>query len=197
MSVSRFLPKVALWALILAPASMLLHELAHLAAGLAMGYPVQLNLASVSGGPSLGLSPNMDVALQASAGPAITLMVLLVALVFLKRRPSADWAFALAIVAPARSMVGLVFLYYGLQARLAGQVFRGQPNFDEFNAATALGVAPTAVVAVQTAMIAIAYYYAISRRRQKLLDVGLALVGGIAGMALWMTLIGPALLGFW
>lgn len=197
MSIKRELTAIASWAAIFAPLSIFVHELAHYVAGRAMGYPVVMNVASVAGGAELGVDPNYEVAVQAAAGPLMTLILAFSALFFLRRQPMPRWAFAMAIVVPTRTMVGVVFLYYHVKARLSGEVFQGKPNFDEFNAATALGWSPVLLLSIQTALLILYYVYVIHRypSGQRIWGSLAALCGGVAGIAVWMMVVGPAALG--
>jgi hypothetical protein len=197
MSIKRDMAAVSGCAAIFAPLSILAHEAGHYISGLSMGYPVAMEVASVSGGAVLGIDPNRDVALQAAAGPVVTLIIALFALAILRQQPLRRWAFAMAIVVPTRAMVGVVFLYYHVKARLSGEVFQGKPNFDEFNAATALGWSPVLLLSIQTALLILYYVYVIHRypSGQRIWGSLAALCGGIAGISVWMIVVGPAALG--
>ena len=184
------------WAVLLAPAGIVLHELGHFVTGLMLGFPVRLNVGSVSGGPTLGSAADWAVAVQAAAGPLVTIALMAVAAMGLIRNRAANWALALALTAPLRFIVGGSYLFWVVKASLANIPFQGTPDFDEYNAALALGLSPVAVVAVQ--MIALIAYWIWSASRpprgRRLLKVGIVLVGAVAGISIWMALVGPALL---
>src|SRR5687768_12281329 len=134
--------KLAGWAALLAPTGIVLHELGHFAVGWYFGFPVRLNVGSVSGGPALGAAPDWIVALQASAGPLVTIALMTIAATELVRRPLPEWALALAITAPLRFLVGGTYLFWVAKAWLENTAFSGTPNFDEYNVALALGRSP-------------------------------------------------------
>ncbi|WP_133365897.1 hypothetical protein [Qipengyuania sediminis] len=184
-------------ALLLAPAGIVVHELGHFLVGWADGYPVRLNPGSVSFGPSLGDAPDRVVALQAAAGPLATVALMAIAAISLRRQHFVPWAFALAITAPLRFLVGGAFVFALAEAWLQGRAFGGRPNFDEYNAAVALSVSPAAVVGFQMVMVLVFWTWSIIRapRGRRAGYVGATLAGAIAGIALWMGIIGPALLG--
>ena len=190
--------KLAGWAALLAPAGIVLHELGHFAVGWFLGYPVRLNVGSVSGGPELGAAPDWAVALMASAGPLVTIALMAIAAVALMRRPLSKWALALAITAPLRFLVGGTYLFWVIKARLENSAFSGTPNFDEYNAALALGLSPVWLLAIQMIALVCYWFWSASRpaRGRRLLNVGSVLIGAVAGIAIWMALAGPALLGF-
>jgi hypothetical protein len=196
--VATDLLKLAGWAALLGPAGIVLHELGHFAVGWFLGFPVRLNVGSVSGGPELGAAPDWAVALMASAGPLVTIALMAIAAIGLMRRPLSKWALALAITAPLRFLVGGTYLYWVIKAWLENSVFSGTPNFDEYNAALALGLSPVWLLAVQ--MIALVCYWLWSASRpsrgRRLLNVGSVLIGAMAGITIWMALAGPALLAF-
>lgn len=189
--------RLAGWGALLAPMGIVLHELGHLFVGISLGYPVRLNVGSVSGGPKLGSATDVDVALQASAGPLVTIILMAIAAWGLTKFPGSRWAFALAITAPLRFIVGGVFLFWVAKARFENAAFQGTPNFDEYNAALALGLSPVWLVAIQICGLLAFWIWAITRpmSRGMIVSIASVLVGGIIGIAMWMALVGPAILG--
>lgn len=184
------------WGALLAPAGIVLHELGHLIVGKALGYPARMNVGSVSGGPSLGSAPDMAVAWQASAGPIITIVLMAIAAWGLLRRPGSRWPYALAITAPLRFIVGATYLFWVVHAWAEGTAFQGTPNFDEYNAALAIGIAPVLLVSVQIIAL-VAYWIWVVRRARpvgRIASVVTVLAGAVVGIALWMALIGPTVL---
>ena len=141
--------RLACWAVPLAPAGIVLHELGHFLVGLSLGFPVRLNVGSVSGGPVIGSAPDQAVALQASSGPLVTVVLMVIAAWGLARSAASGWAFALAITAPLRFIVGGIYLFWVVKAWSQDTAFQGTPNFDEVNAVLAIGVSPTWLVAFQ------------------------------------------------
>lgn len=182
----------------MAPAGIILHEMGHFIVGLSLGFPVRLNVGSVSGGPAIGTASDLDVAMQASAGPLVTIALMAVAAWGLLTRPGSRWAFALAITAPIRFIVGGTYLFWVGKAWLEKSAFQGTPNFDEYNAALALGVSPVWLVAVQIFGLVAYWIWATTRPRPiaRIASVGSVLVGAIIGIAMWMALIGPVVLSF-
>jgi len=128
---------------------MVLHELGHFLVGQRLGFAVRLNVESVSGGPVIGSAPDQAVALQASLGPLVTAVLTVSAAWGLARSAASGWAFALAITAPLRFIVGGIYLFWVVKAWSKDTAFQGTPNFDEVNAALAMGVTPTWLVAFQ------------------------------------------------
>jgi hypothetical protein len=168
----------------------------HFLVGLSLGFPVQLNVGSVSGGPALGSATDLAVALQASAGPLVTAALMVIAAWGLIARPGSRWAFVLAITAPLRFIVGGTYLFWVVKAWIERTAFQGTPNFDEYNAALALGLSPVWLVAIQFGGL-IAYWIWTAMRPMpagKIASVGSVLVGAVIGIAVWMALIGPAVL---
>jgi hypothetical protein len=146
------------WAALLAPVGIVLHELGHFAVGLSLGYPVRMHVGSVSGGAAIGLAPDLHVAMEAVAGPLVTVALAAIAIWGLLRRPGSRWALALAITAPIRFIVGGVYLFGVIKAWFEETAFQGTPNFDEYNAALALGLSPVWLVAAQTLGL-LAYWF--------------------------------------
>jgi hypothetical protein len=184
------------WSAALAPAGIVLHELGHFIVGRAYGFPVRLNVGSVSGGASLGSAPDMTVALQASAGPLVTIGLMAIAMLGLSKPPLRLWALALAITAPIRFIVGGTYLFWVAKALIEGTRFQGTPNFDEYNAAIALGISPVALVMVQMVALAMFWAWAINRAKPigRIISLVSIMIGAVIGIVLWMALIGPAVL---
>ncbi len=184
------------WGALLAPVGIILHEMGHLLVGLSLGFPVQMHVGSVSGGPAIGTATNLNVAMAAAAGPLVTIALMAIAIWGLIRRPGSRWAFALAITAPIRFIVGGTYLFWVGKAWFEEATFQGTPNFDEYNVALALGLSPVWVVAVQTVGL-FAYWFWVSiqpRPVARIASVGFVLIGAVIGIVLWMSLIGPAIL---
>lgn len=189
--------KLAGLAAILAPAGIILHEFGHYIVGLSLGYPVHFGVASVSGGPQLGTASDLPVVIQAMAGPIVTVVLIIVAAIALSRDRGSLWALALAITAPLRFLVGASFLFFVGRGWLQGRPFAGSPNFDEYNAASALGWSPVWLISAQMAALICFWAWSLTRpkRGRRLLSLGSALIGAAIGVSAWMTIIGPALIG--
>ena len=178
------------WAAVLAPAGVLIHELGHFAVARWLGFgEARISATGVTGGATLGASPDGMVALQSGAGPLLTLLLLGLAWLRLRRGYSA-WAVALAATAPLRFFVDLVFVGTRLWLAVRG-VAPGTPNFDEYNFARAVGLPPV-VVAVAAAVVLIGtaawLWRLMKRRRLLLLPLG---AGAFAGLYLWVQFAGP------
>lgn len=141
--------RYALWTTILAPVSVVLHELGHFVIGFVHGYPVRLRPSSVGGGPRLPGDDSFLVGLGAFAGPLVSVLLAFFACAVIARFGPRPPFVVIAVVAPLRSIVIVVYLVFQIIAAVRG-VSAGTPNFDEFNAATAwnLPVLPVAIVAV-------------------------------------------------
>jgi hypothetical protein len=191
------LARLAGTAAIVAPATIVLHEGGHWTAGRLLGFPARLGPFGVSGGPTLGASPDWQVVLAAGAGPLVTAVLAAWAWFRLRRGRNSSLAFATALLAPVRMLVGGVYAWSALGAWLAGERYRGHPNFDEYNAASALGANPLPIVLAELALVATLWVWAISgqprgRRATRTVTVAAA---GAAGIATWAYAAGPALLG--
>jgi len=124
---------------LIAPATIVLHELGHLLAGLALGTPdIALHYGSVSDSAEESGFPAFRVGLQALAGPAVTLFLMAACMVALRKHPDHPLFFTALFAAPIRFAVGAAYLYFAASAALQG-IPPGQPNFDEFKAAEMLG----------------------------------------------------------
>lgn len=64
--VGRELVSLASCGAVLAPLGIVLHEMGHFIVGLSLGFPVRLNVGSVSGGPAIGAATDQAVAMQVS-----------------------------------------------------------------------------------------------------------------------------------
>jgi hypothetical protein len=153
----------------------LAHELGHFLTARWLGFGgARLNATVVTGGASLGTSPDWMVALQSGAGPTVTLLLILLAWLRL-RLGFAPWAVALAATAPLRFFVDLVFLTTRLWLTVQG-IAPGRPNFDEYNFARAA-----------------VWLWKVLRRRRLLL-VPLVL-GVFAGLAFWFQVAAAPIVG--
>lgn len=134
--------------------------------------------------------------MSASAGPLVTIALMAIAAWGLVSRPGSRWALALAITAPIRFIVGATYLFWVVKAWFEGTGFQGTPNFDEYNAALALGLSPVWLVAVQTFVLLAYWLWATTRPRPvaRVASVVSVLVGAVIGIVLWMALIGPVVL---
>lgn len=187
--------KVAAWAIVLGPATVVLHELGHLAVAAASGLPAQLHPVSVSGGWEQGEANGGLAALQSAAGPAVSVAIALLGALLYARDTRRLWALAAALAAVGRMLVTTLYLGVRLQLAVTGQAYEGSPNFDEHNVATGLGMPPPLIALCATAFLfGIVYWLLRVTPRGRRILFSLALVGGLAvGLALW-TMVAPEVL---
>ena len=186
--------RIAGWAALLAPVGLVLHELGHLAAAWTLGFDnARLRVASVSGGARLDSAPDWMVAVQAGSGPLVTLLLLALAYAFAARPPRPNWAISLAATAPLRLLVGTAYLVFSLIAWVQGQP-SSTPNFDEYNLAAGLGISaiPFAVLGTLILFGTWIWLWRIMPRGARFVSVIAIAAGTAAGLFLWMTLVGPA-----
>lgn len=187
--------RLAGWALLMAPFGLFLHELGHFLAGRMLGFDdVRLGVAGVSGGARLGEAADRLVAIQAGAGPAVTLLLLILAWTFVARSPQHQWAVALAATAPLRFLVGAVYIGARLLTWLQGGS-PGVPNFDEYNLASALGISALPLAALGMVLLfgTWAWLWRQLPRGQRALTAAALAAGTAAGLSLWMGPLGPPL----
>lgn len=187
------LARLAGWAAVMTPLSVLLHEIGHYATARAYGYPARLDATSVAA--NLDRAPAWMDASQAAAGPLVTLIVTIVAARLYVRRPSREWALSLAMAAPHRYFVVTGFLAIYSFIALIGRPFRGNPNFDEHHAATSLGLRIVPVAAL-ISLLLIAYWIWLVRRiprGRRFSSVAAIALGAVAGMTAWVILMPPLL----
>jgi hypothetical protein len=187
---------LALLTLLMTPVAILLHELGHFATPLFFDLPAQLHPTRVSGGAGLGSGlPAWMIALQAGGGPLVTILMSLGAAWLYIREPRRLWALALAIAVAGRLLVTTAYLGLRLVLLILGTPYSGQPNFDEYNLARALGITPELVVLAATAFLLGLFYLLLQR-----LDRGRRILFLIASMAayalanlLWASYAPPVL----
>lgn len=187
---------LALWAAFIAPLSIVLHELGHFTVYTLSGYPAHLGPASVSLLPGTPAPPFVIAALGQAAGPAVTVLLTLLATIMIRRRgPQAAWV-ALALTAPLRMIVIFVFLGVRLYLAVIGGT-PGEPNFDEFNLANTLGLPVVPFLMPFAAFFLFVWVMTLRAipRGRCWLSLVAAIAGAALGAGLWATLIGPALLG--
>jgi hypothetical protein len=179
------------WCLLFVPATIVAHELGHLTAAAALGFPdVALHFSSISHGDIAG-KPAWTNGVVGLSGPLVTVIITLVACAAIALRGGPPWAFALAISAASRFVVGVPYTMVSI-ALLLGNRRLAPPEFDEHKAASALGWSGDAVLGF-TALFLIAILvwigYRLPRGERIAAWPGL-LVGTVLGWALWMGLVG-------
>ncbi|MEE2794368.1 MAG: hypothetical protein VX512_05975 [Pseudomonadota bacterium] len=152
-----------------------------------------LDVGSVSGGAQLGVAPGSHVALQAGAGPFISVVLTLFALTYIRMDSSPHWAIVLAAVAPVRFLVVASSLIVDLVVAVLGGT-RGAPNLDEYNIAAGLGVSAHLVFLGVVAFLLWAWWSVWKRLpTHRWLSLAMLIVGAACGLALWFQIIGPPL----
>jgi hypothetical protein len=185
----------ALWCLVLAPVTIVLHESAHLITAYAVGFPSPtLHFSSVDPGPSLGLPPSA-MGLVALAGPMVSAVMALLGCALMARVGPLPWAAALAVCAASRFVVSVPYTLGSLVVRALGKQL-APPVFDEYQAGTALGVSGDGLLAISALILAGVIWWVgrhLPRGATRIAWTGL-LGGTAAGWAVWMLGLGPLLL---
>lgn len=182
------------WPAILTGPSILLHEGAHLVVALAVGVPDPvLHYSAISHG-DLSDVPDWAIALTSAAGPLMTIVLGAAGCWFISRKPPPGWAFGLAAVAASRLLLGLPFALLGIISVLMG--YGAESAFDEFKAATAVGLPGLPFVALSAAC-GVAACVLIARRTPRAERSAAwpgIVIGSAMGWAAWLLLLGPVLL---
>ena len=182
------------WAIGLAPAAVVLHELGHLAAKYAWGVPgIELHYASVSDAAAEGALPLAAVVTSALAGPVVTMLLVVAGAVAVWRIGPRPAFVALPYAAGVRTV--LLSGAYAL-VRTFNSDRAGSGNFDELEVARALGASPDVLVFGSVAVV-LCSWVVVARalpagRRAR--TAGVAAGGVLLGAALWMNVVGPAVL---
>lgn len=183
------------WCVVLAPLAIVLHEVGHYAVAAWVGSenPV-LHYSWTDPGNLPAKSPSTDGVIGL-AGPAVTIILALSACAWILLRGPARWAFALAIGAVSRFVVGVPYTLLNIVMRLAGRRL-GAPAFDEYKAGTSLGWSGDALLASTVLVLAGVLVFVgreLPRGERSTAWWGLV-IGTILGWACWMLIIGPAVL---
>ena len=186
----------AAWGAIVAPATIVLHELGHFLAGLALGTPdIALHYGSVSDSAAESGFPEFRIGVQALAGPVVTLLLMAGCLIALRKQADHPLYFTALFAAPIRFAVGAVYLYFVAAAAFQG-IAPGQPNFDEFKAAQMLGFPVAPLLVAELALTLALWSWAARRLGGAIRLPALAgtVIGIIAGIGIWIAGLGPLLL---
>ncbi len=169
------------------PFSIVSHELGHYLAYIFLGAEnVILRSASVAADKSS--LTNGEIAFATALGPIITYVTIVVSAVVLRYR-YVSFLIILGLAAPLGRIVNFVYVYL----RIAG--YQPNPNFDEFNFATALQFDPL-FVAVPTLIAVVGtlgYFGFIAWKNGGLGEISAAIAGVVVGLAVWFQ-IGPLIL---
>lgn len=183
------------WSVVLAPVTIVIHELGHLLVARAVGFPNPvLHFSSVDPGAAPGL-PDSALGLATLAGPIVSALLALVACAWIRWRAPTPFALALAVAAVTRFAIAIPYTFVtGIIGLVGGQL--EPPAFDEYKAGAALGWSGDLLLA-GTSGLCIAVLWWVGRHLQGdargATWTGL-LVGTASGWALWMKGLGPWLL---
>jgi hypothetical protein len=185
----------AAWCVFFVPVTIVLHELGHYATARWLGFPNPvLHYSSISPG-DVTTRPVWLSGVVGLAGPAITIILALIACGWVFWRRPSRWAFALAISAASRFVVGVPYTVANVVVRVIGATLQ-PPAFDEYKAGVALRWSGDALLA-STALVLVAVLLCVGvklpRGERSVAWPGL-LIGTALGWALWMKLLGPVLL---
>jgi hypothetical protein len=181
----------ALFASVLAPAGIVVHELGHFIVSKAFGFPnVVLHFGSVSSDAAVGF-PSWQRALSNGAGPAVTLLIVLGCCLAARLFGPHPFTIGFGLTAGFRS--GLIGITYFV-VRLGNPVPNG--SIDELNFARRLDLPPDLVMGVSTLVVLMGWAYLIrsipkGARVQALTGITLGIA---AGLGIYISWIGPALL---
>ena len=179
----------------LAPLTIVLHEVGHFVAAVSTGSSNPVLHYSWTDPGHLPAKGTWTEGVIGLAGPIVTIILALFACAWILWHGPARWAFALAICAVSRFVVAVPYTVINIAVRLTGATLR-PPAFDEYKAGTALGWSGDALLG-STFVLLVGVLVFVGRK----LPVGERsvawpgmVVGTILGWACWMLLLGPALL---
>ena len=187
------------WALSLAAASIalvpvciVLHELGHLLTALLLGFPnPEFHFSAVSPG-DVTQQEQWELGTVGLAGPLATLLLTVLGISAHRRWQGSVWPFALAIAAASRFAVAVPFSLVNIFVRMSGQRL-SPPAFDEQKAAEALGWSGEFLLGLTSATLLIVVGWLVVKLPNRWLSLPALLAGTVAGWALWMGALGPAL----
>lgn len=186
----------ATWAVVLAPTSVVLHEIGHLIVATYFDFPdVEFHFSSVTSGAEAAGFPALQLALEAAGGPVATVLLLATSCALVEVPTVRTPAIVLGLVAPLRFAAGALFVLVTAGGRLVG-VRPSNPYFDEFVMGTGLGLPVSLIVLTEVAATALVWRRLARRAgrgRFSRIAVGAA-IGSVLGLTVWATIVGPRLL---
>lgn len=177
------------WPLLLAPLTILLHELGHLLAAIALGFPdPALHFSWVSHGDVSG-RPSWQLGVVGLAGPVVTALLVFAGATLLLRRRQMPFGYALAVAAASRFAVGVPYTISSLIAVMSGRRLN-PPAFDEYKAGEALGWSGDLTLSTTAVVVFFVLFLVGFRLPPGERAVGWfgLLAGTIAGWAAWFSL---------
>ena len=191
---SRVLPWAA-WCVLLAPLTIVVHEVGHYAAAVWAGSTNPVLHYSWTDPGNLPVKGGFIDGVIGLAGPAVTVTFSLFACAWILLRGPARWAFALAITSVSRFVVAVPYTIANIVVRFT-RATMGAPAFDEYKAGTAFGWSGNALLA-STVLVLVGVLVFVGRKlpggERSVAWPGLV-IGTILGWVLWMLLIGPVVL---
>jgi hypothetical protein len=192
--ISRAVPWAA-WCVLLAPLTIVLHEMGHYAAAAWAGSPNAVLHYSWTDPGNLPVKGGVIDGVIGLAGPAVTVALSMFACAWILLRGPARWAFALAITSVSRFVVAVPYTIANIVVRLT-RATMGAPAFDEYKAGTAFGWSGNALLASTVVVLAGVLVF-VGRQlpdgERSVAWPGLV-IGTMLGWACWMLLIGPVVL---
>jgi hypothetical protein len=177
---------------VLVPVGIVLHELAHLLAALALGFPnPEFHFSAVSPG-DVRQQQQWELGAVALAGPLVTGLLTGLGIAAHRQWPLSVWPFALAIAAASRFAVAVPFSVVSVLMRLSGQRL-APPAFDEQKAADALVWSGELLLGITSVTLLIVLTWLVIKLPSRWVTLPATLIGTAAGWALWMVALGPVL----
>jgi hypothetical protein len=183
------------YGVVVAPLTIIAHELGHYGLGLILGSPdLALHYGSVSDTAREQGVSSVRIGTQALAGPVVTLMIMGACVLGLRKAVHPFFVAAL-IAAPIRFAVGAVYLGFATLAAVRGEP-PGQPNFDEFNAAQGLGfpLVPLLIFEIAATVVIWLWMFFRLQKGSRISPILGAIIGTVIGVGGWIGFVGPWLL---
>lgn len=176
--------KYILIGIIVAPLSIVTHELGHYFVYQSFGAAsVKLHVASVSANKES--LTNLQIAFANLIGPIISYLTIISAY-FITRKTYRPFWIMLAIAAPIGRLVNPIYVYF----RALG--YNPNPNFDEFNFSRNLGIEPLFLAVLTTVLIFAVFIYFFRKAwiEGKTGEIVLIIVSLAIGVFVWFSIGG-------
>ncbi|WP_143960295.1 hypothetical protein [Litoribacter populi] len=188
--------KFLAWPIIFVPITIMLHEMGHYIIGFMFQFPnLQLHYGSVSHTATELDFPPWQLALQASAGPLITILIASLPCYFATKREQNIFLISLGIVAPIRFLIGSVYLFWIVIIFFSGGSM-GASNFDEYNVASLTTIPLAFILIVETIFMLWTWWFLGNRihKKGRIIFIASIIAGTSLGISLWLNIVGPILL---